>query len=135
MYFTGILGLGCAIVALLIVPPSAPRAAKTNWKRLDLVGVSLITASMILLVYGVTDGSYGGWSSAKVLSTLILAAVTGVGFFVWEAKIDEDMACLPPRVWFYKNVAIMVALGLMPFFWWCQRELSSPRRIIFFIHV
>lgn len=127
MYFTGILGLGTAICAFLLVPPSAPRAQKTNWKRLDLVGVSLITASLILLVYGVTDGSYAGWGSAQVVTTLVLAVVTGAAFFIWEAKIDEDMACLPPKVWFYQNVAIMVALGLVPFYWWCQRKCPRVR--------
>lgn len=32
----------------------------------------------------------------------------------------------PPRTWFYPNVGILVAIGLLPFLWWCSRKCSPP---------
>lgn len=43
LWFTGIGGIGIALLATVLVPPSAPRRNKPSWKRLDLGGVSLIT--------------------------------------------------------------------------------------------
>lgn len=46
LYFTGIVGLGIAVATILFVPLSAPRKYKPSWKRLDLIGVTLITGKL-----------------------------------------------------------------------------------------
>ena len=45
LWFTGIVGLGIAIVSLVSVPISAPRKHKPSWRRLDLGAVSFITGT------------------------------------------------------------------------------------------
>lgn len=130
MFFTGILGLGIAVVAVLIVPPSAPRRHKPSWKRLDLVGVITFTVATVLFVYGVTSGSVNGWSSVNFLAPLLISLALLAAFLVYEAKIDPEMAALPPRIWKYTNVPILVAVGLMPFFWWSSSTFSLSQPVI-----
>lgn len=93
-------------------------------KRCMLTITSCLTAALILFVYAVTSGPVNGWGSANVIAPLVIALFMTVVFFVYEAKIEDHMAALPPRVWFYHNVPILVAVGLIPFFWWCQRTPS-----------
>lgn len=114
------------MVSTVAVPASAPRKQKPSWKRLDLGGVSLITAAVIVFVYAVTSGSIDGWGTARVLAPLVAALLMMSGFFIYEAMIDPDMAALPPRIWKYTNVPILVAIALLPLLWWgsCEsREL------------
>ncbi|CAE7206947.1 unnamed protein product, partial [Rhizoctonia solani] len=58
---------------------------------------------------------------------LFVSVALAVIFFFWEAYIDEENAALPPKLWFYKNFAILFAVALMPYFWWFQMFLTfSP---------
>lgn len=131
LWLTGILGMTISILAFVAVPPGAPRRHKPSWKRLDLIGVSVLTAGIILFIYAVTSGSVTGWGSANVLAPLIISVAMVAGFFVWEARIDPELAALPPRLWKYPNVPILVTIALMPFFWWCGRELFPVHAVVY----
>ena len=120
LWFTGIFGLGTGTLALVILPPSAPRRNKPSWRKLDLGGVVAITGAIILFVYGITTGPIDGWDSGNCLAPLIISIALGVGFFVYEARIPVDTAALPPKVWRYPNVPVLFAVGFVPFFWWCS---------------
>ena len=120
LWFTGIFGLGTGTLALVIIPPSAPRRNKPSWRKLDLGGVVAITGAIILFVYGITTGPIDGWDSGNCLAPLIISIALGVGFFVYEARIPVDTAALPPKVWRYPNVPVLFAVGFVPFFWWCS---------------
>lgn len=120
MYFVGIAAISISVLSIVVVPPSPPRAPehKPSWKRLDLGGVSLITIATILFVYAVTSGPVNGWGSANVIAPLIISVVMAAVFFFYESRIDPELAALPPRVWKYDNVPVLILLGLIPFFWW-----------------
>ncbi|KAF8757716.1 MFS general substrate transporter [Rhizoctonia solani] len=90
----------------------------------DFVGVFLLTVAVILFVYALTSGSVEGWRAAGVLAPLFVAVALAVAFFFWEARIDEDSAALPPKLWFYKNFAVLFGVALMPYFWWVQIYLT-----------
>jgi hypothetical protein len=34
------------------------------------------------------------------------------------------MSNRPPKLWFYKNFAVLFAVALMPYFWWVQIYLT-----------
>ncbi|KAI0049700.1 MFS general substrate transporter [Auriscalpium vulgare] len=118
-WFTCMMGLPIAIISILITPQSAPRPHKPSWRRLDLGGVVLITAAIILFIYGITTGSSSGWKDAKVIAPLILSVLLATAYFILEAKLDPHMASLPPSVWKHPNVPILVTIALVPFFFWC----------------
>ncbi|KAJ8073164.1 hypothetical protein PM082_020040 [Marasmius tenuissimus] len=98
-----------------------------RFKRLDLFGVLLLTAGLILFIFGVTTGSVNGWDTARCLAPLIISIFLIVGFFLWEARLPEDMAAIPPNLWKFTNFAVLVLCGAtMPFNWWgCVQLLFS----------
>ncbi|KAK7037594.1 hypothetical protein VNI00_011086 [Paramarasmius palmivorus] len=102
---------------------SAIEKAK-RFRRLDLVGVTILTAGLILFIFGVTTGSVNGWNTARCLAPLIISIFLITGFFFWEARLPEDMAAIPPNVWKYPNFAVLVICGAtMPFNWWGSVQL------------
>ncbi|KAK1217857.1 hypothetical protein PQX77_019477 [Marasmius sp. AFHP31] len=74
---------------------SAIEKAK-RFKRLDLFGVLLLTSGLILFIFGVTTGSVNGWNTARCLAPLIISIFLITGFFLWEARLPEDMAAILP---------------------------------------
>lgn len=82
------------------------------------------SVAIVLFVYAVTSGPVNGWGTANVIAPLIISIAMAIAFFTYEAYIDPDRAALPPRVWNYPNVPVLVALGLNPFFWFGMSEYT-----------
>lgn len=74
--------------------------------------------AVILFIFAVTSGSTNRWGSAYVLAPLIISLAIVAVFLWWEAHSNPDDAVLPPRMWRYRNFGILVALALLPYFWW-----------------
>ncbi|CAG7849082.1 Uncharacterized MFS-type transporter C1683.03c [Serendipita indica DSM 11827] len=53
-------------------------------KRVDWIGAFLVTAGLVLLTYGLTDGPSRGWSSPLVISFLVLSILLIGVFCLWE---------------------------------------------------
>ncbi|KZT37994.1 MFS general substrate transporter [Sistotremastrum suecicum HHB10207 ss-3] len=87
-------------------------------KGLDAIGVSVLTAAMILFIFAITSGSSSGWATALVLAPLIISVFMMVFFFWYERRIPVEKAALPPRLWFYPNFAVLFGVALVPYFWW-----------------
>ncbi|KIK95726.1 hypothetical protein PAXRUDRAFT_826748 [Paxillus rubicundulus Ve08.2h10] len=123
-WFVGIVGIPIALLCMFIIPPEIsksadyPDAGLAKWRRLDLIGVSLLTVAIILFIFALTSGSADGWATAQVLVPLIISVLMTVGFFYWETVIPADRAAIPPRTWFYSNFSVLFGLALLPFFWW-----------------
>ena len=73
-------------------------------ERLDLVGVGLVTAGVVSLVWALSRASDVGWSSAEVVGTLIAGAALLGGFFVWEGSAREPM--MPLRLFAARDFAV-----------------------------
>ncbi|PFH50117.1 hypothetical protein AMATHDRAFT_4276 [Amanita thiersii Skay4041] len=122
-YFIAIVALFISISVLVLVPAvqrphlSVMEKAK-RFRRLDLGGVSVLTIALILFIFAVTSGSVDGWRTGRAIAPLIISVFMAVGFFVWESMIPEDMAAIPPGMWFYTNFSILTATALLPFMWW-----------------
>ncbi|KAF8330309.1 major facilitator superfamily domain-containing protein [Cantharellus anzutake] len=116
-YFITILGVPIAVISILSIPPSGPRE-KPSFRKLDLPGVILFTASVMLFIYAVTSGSVNGWGSANVISTLVVSILAMAGFFTLEAWLPEEIASLPPKIWKYPNIPVLMLCAYLPFFWW-----------------
>ncbi|KIJ58604.1 hypothetical protein HYDPIDRAFT_34023 [Hydnomerulius pinastri MD-312] len=89
-----------------------------QFRRLDLSGGSLLTIALVLFIFAVTSGSTDGWVTATVLTPLILSVFLFVSYFIWEAKIPEEHASLPPKMWSYPNFTVLALLALLPYTWW-----------------
>jgi EmrB/QacA subfamily drug resistance transporter len=73
-------------------------------ERLDLMGVGLVTAGVVSLVWALTRASNVGWSSAEVVGTLVAGAVLLVAFVRWESSVSEPM--VPLRMFSVRDFAI-----------------------------
>ncbi|CCM02246.1 uncharacterized protein FIBRA_04327 [Fibroporia radiculosa] len=131
-YFSAIISGFIAFWIVLFVPnslrPSDGMHAESRvskmlkFKRLDLFGVVLFAAVLILFIFAVTSGANDGWKSARVIAPLIISAVLFAFFFIWESRLPEDYAALllhsPPKMWKYENFTILIAISVVPCMWW-----------------
>jgi MFS family permease len=87
------------LLSLRLLPESygAPR-------RLDLIGVALVSAGVVALVWALSRASDIGWSSAEVVSPLVAGAVLLVAFVRWEGSVREPM--VPLRLFAVRDFAI-----------------------------
>jgi EmrB/QacA subfamily drug resistance transporter len=73
-------------------------------ERLDLVGVGLVTAGVVALVWALSRANQVGWSSAEVVGTLIAGSVLLAAFVGWESTVSEPM--VPLRLFAVRDFAI-----------------------------
>jgi lysylphosphatidylglycerol synthetase-like protein (DUF2156 family) len=99
-WFASLIALPVAGLVALLAPTQVPtpeRAAAPREKvrRLDLPGVALVTAGLLLFIFGVTEGSTVGWTSAEVLAPLIVAVVLLLpAFFLYERAVPAQYAAV-----------------------------------------
>ncbi|MDT4961258.1 MAG: hypothetical protein QOF87_905, partial [Pseudonocardiales bacterium] len=73
-------------------------------ERLDLPGVSLVTAGVVSLVWALVRANDVGWWSPEIVSTLLVGCVLLVAFVRWERRVREPM--VPMRL--FRNRAFAV---------------------------
>jgi EmrB/QacA subfamily drug resistance transporter len=73
-------------------------------ERLDLVGVGLVTAGVVALVWALSRSGEVGWSSAEVVGTLITGGLLVLAFARWESSAPEPM--VPLRLFADRDFAL-----------------------------
>jgi EmrB/QacA subfamily drug resistance transporter len=93
------IGLAALLLGRRLLPEShgAP-------ERLDLVGVSLVTAGVVSLVWALTRANDVGWGSAETVGTLVSGCVLLAAFLCWERRAAEPM--VPLRLFSNREFAI-----------------------------
>jgi EmrB/QacA subfamily drug resistance transporter len=83
-------------IGLVLLPLiAAVRESRGGAGRLDLVGVSLATAGLFGVVFGLVRGGSHGWTSGPVLVGLIGGGAVVLAFLVWQARVRYPMLPLP----------------------------------------
>ena len=71
--------------------------SKASLSRLDVVGVILLLAASILLVFALEEaGQRYSWKSAVIISTITLAGICWVSFVGWEYVVDTSRSSQEP---------------------------------------
>ncbi len=73
-------------------------------ERLDLVGVTLVTAGVVALVWALTRANDVGWTSAEIVGTWSAAACCSPLFLCWEHRAAEPM--VPLRLFASREFAV-----------------------------
>jgi len=73
-------------------------------ERLDLVGVGLVTAGVVALVWALTRATNVGWGNAEIVGALAAGTVLLVAFAIWEASVRDPM--VPLRLFAVRDFAI-----------------------------
>jgi EmrB/QacA subfamily drug resistance transporter len=63
--------------------------------RLDVPGVTLITAGMFGIVWGLVRGNSHGWTSPEIVGSLAAGALLTLAFVRWELRTREPMLPMP----------------------------------------
>jgi EmrB/QacA subfamily drug resistance transporter len=82
-----------ALLAGRRVVPAAPGQAS---RRIDTLGAILITAGLVLVVYGLSSAASNGWAAPVTLSTLAAGLALIGGFVLTESRITAPL--LPLRI-------------------------------------
>ncbi|MGI8419599.1 MAG: MFS transporter [Candidatus Levyibacteriota bacterium] len=75
---------------------------EVNPSQLDLPGAALVTASIISLVYVVSEGAIWGWLSLQTIGLFILSLVLLVGFIIRESLTKNPL--IPLSIFKSRNV-------------------------------
>ena len=83
------IGVIAVLLGLRLLPESygAP-------ERLDLVGVGLVTAGVVGLVWALTRAGSVGWTSAETIGSLAAGTLLLAGFVWWERRVEAPMVPL-----------------------------------------
>jgi EmrB/QacA subfamily drug resistance transporter len=83
--------VAAAVVAVAWRHVPESRGGREAGARIDTAGAVLVTAGLIGLTYGLTEGSSAGWGSATVLAALCAGVALLVAFVFWERRAAHPM--------------------------------------------
>jgi EmrB/QacA subfamily drug resistance transporter len=83
------IGVFAVLLGLRLLPES--RGAP---ERLDLVGVGLVSAGVVGLVWALTRADTAGWASAETVGSLATGSLLLAAFLWWEHRVAEPMVPL-----------------------------------------
>ncbi|WP_344662854.1 MFS transporter [Catenulispora subtropica] len=80
-------------LGVLLVPLARARMAESTGpsRRLDVVGVALVTAAAFGLVWGLVRGNSVGWTGGETIGTLTGGALLTAAFIGWELHTASPM--------------------------------------------
>jgi EmrB/QacA subfamily drug resistance transporter len=93
------IGIVAVILGLRLLPErhGAP-------ERLDLVGVGLVTAGVVALVWALSRANQAGWGSGEVAGTSVAGTGLLLAFVWWESRVAEPM--VPLRLFAARDFAM-----------------------------
>ncbi|MEV4533087.1 MFS transporter [Asanoa sp. NPDC049518] len=100
------IGVLAVVVVWLVLTESRGSA-----KRLDPLGLVLVSLGMFGLIWGVVHGSDDGWTSLSVLGTLVGGFLLLVAFVAWERRAPEPM--LPPRLFRSRGFSVVNVVAFL----------------------
>jgi len=88
-------GIVAGLLTLHLVPSPGPRIGR--YRELDLLGALTVMAGLVTLVYGIDGAATHGWSSARTLGLLSLAAALLATFAAIERSVQRPL--VPSATW------------------------------------
>ncbi len=77
-----------SVTTILILPYtgsiySSKGETSPRWKRMDIIGVTILMGALICFILSLTQGPIGGWSSIQFIVPFVLAWPLTILFFYW----------------------------------------------------
>jgi MFS family permease len=93
------IGVAAMLLGVRLLPEShgAP-------ERLDIAGVSLVTAGVVALVWALTRANDVGWASGEIVGSLAAGSLLLAAFLWWEHRAAEPM--VPLRLFASRQFAV-----------------------------
>jgi hypothetical protein len=94
-----------------------------KWKRMDLGGVAILIACLVLFILGFTQASISGWNSALFIAPVVISVVLLPVFIIWEQKMPHGYSLLPHAVWKFPNIFPLILQASAIFMWFACAQL------------
>ncbi|PGH09842.1 hypothetical protein GX51_00529 [Blastomyces parvus] len=109
------------------------KVSKSALKRVDVIGVVLLLASSILLVFALEEaGTRYSWSNAVIITTFSLAGIAGILFVFWELFLEKSTSLQEPvfplRLLKNRVLAAMMATAFFTGFPFVAIVVNIPQR-------
>ncbi|HEY5661552.1 MAG TPA: DHA2 family efflux MFS transporter permease subunit [Gaiellaceae bacterium] len=102
------IGVLVVLLTFRLVPGTAPAA---SGGRLDVAGAVTVTASLMLAVYAIVNGNHNGWTSARTLGVLAVAAAVFGVFLAIEYHVRAPL--VPLRLFRLRNLSTASGVGVL----------------------
>src|SRR5271156_6528373 len=107
-YLNVAIGTAALLLARRVVPESRLHGAR---RRYDPLGAITVTGALVMVVYAISQAPAVGWTAARTLALLTLAAALLAAFVVIEARAEAPL--LPLRLFRLKTLAGSNAVGFL----------------------
>ena len=97
------LNVPIGLIAVTFAPRLLPESHGAP-QRLDLTGVTLVTAGVVAIVWALVRANDAGWTSPEILSTLLAGTALLLAFVAWENRAPEPL--VPLRLFCNRAFAI-----------------------------
>jgi len=101
-------GVAVFVLSLRLLPASRGTAGAGN---LDVAGALVVTSSLMLAVYAIVNGNENGWTSARTLGVLGIAAALMVLFLLIEMRVRSPL--VPLGLFRHRNIAVSNVVGVL----------------------
>jgi EmrB/QacA subfamily drug resistance transporter len=99
------------VVAIWLAPGLLPESRSEHRRRIDVLGAVLVTAGLVVLVYGLVKTDRYGFGSTRTIATLALAAALLAAFVVAELVQRDPLIRL--GIYRNRNVATANIIGFL----------------------
>jgi MFS family permease len=103
------IGVAVIVLSLRLLPGAHGAPAASG--RLDVAGAVTVTAALMLAVYAIVNGNGFGWTSARTLGLLAVAAALLGLFLVIEARASSPL--VPLRLFRLRNLVFSNVVGIL----------------------
>ena len=107
-YLNVAVGGAALLLARRVVPESRLEGAH---RRYDPLGAITVTGALVSAVYAISQAPAVGWTAARTLALLVLAAVLLAAFAITEARAEAPL--LPLRLFRLRTLAGSNAVGFL----------------------
>jgi EmrB/QacA subfamily drug resistance transporter len=94
------IGVAVCVLTVLVLPADMRQRAGA---RLDVAGAITVTTALLLAVYAIVNGNEAGWTSARTIGLLALAAGLIGLFAAIESRVQAPL--VPLRLFRQRNIA------------------------------
>jgi EmrB/QacA subfamily drug resistance transporter len=110
------IGAAAAVGAYVLITDHRPRRESPD--RLDLPGALTLTGGLVVLVYGIVDAGYLGWSAAGALAPIVIGLVLLATFVGVELRFAASplvpLQKLTPQLRVANGIVLFFSAALFP---------------------
>jgi EmrB/QacA subfamily drug resistance transporter len=129
LFWLGLIVMAIAVVATRLWVPESPVKSPA---RIDWLGAGMLSAGLVALLVGVSEGNSWGWGSARVVGLFAAAAVVLTAWVAFERRVPAplvDMRMMRDRAVLTTNLtALLVGFGMFGSFILIPQFVQVPER-------